>query len=613
MQFLKAGTAEVIMLGPAVDAGDGVTLESTLATAMDAASGIQISKNGGAFADRNGTPTTTVYDKGWYRVTLNATDTNTEGTLDVMYEDAATCLPMMARFQVVNANVYDSLMAAATTDYLQVDMLQIAGNATNATNVGTAGSNYSATRGLSGTALPAAAADAPGGLPISDAGGLDIDALNSNVSAILADTGTDGVAISASTINSIADQVWDEATADHVAAGSFGSRLSIIRSNTAQAGASTTITLDASASATNDFYNDTQISIVSGTGAGQTRFITDYDGSTKVATVSTWAVNPSSDSVFVIWGFGSLPGASAPTAAQVADAVWDEAYADHIASGSFGQALGGTILRTATAQAGGASSITLDASASATDDLYNYCIVRIIAGTGAGQSRQISDYNGTSKVATVGIAWAVQPSSDSVYQITSLGVDAATVASIADGVWDEARSGHVAAGSFGERVNANVTQISADTSAADNLEAALDGTGGVTISAAITGNITGNLSGSVGSVTGAVGSVTGAVGSVTGNVGGNVSGNVTGSVGSVLGGINTSAGVITTLDGLDTAQDTQHSTTQGLVTTVDTVVDAIKAKTDSLTFTISNVVDANIQRINDVAIVGDGSATPFNV
>ncbi len=34
---------------------------------------------------------------------------------------------------------------------------------------------WSATRGLAGTALPAAAADAAGGLPISDAGGLDLD------------------------------------------------------------------------------------------------------------------------------------------------------------------------------------------------------------------------------------------------------------------------------------------------------------------------------------------------------------------------------------------------------------------------------------------------------
>jgi hypothetical protein len=36
-------------------------------------------------------------------------------------------------------------------------------------------SAYSATRGLAGTALPNAAADAAGGLPISDAGGLDMD------------------------------------------------------------------------------------------------------------------------------------------------------------------------------------------------------------------------------------------------------------------------------------------------------------------------------------------------------------------------------------------------------------------------------------------------------
>src|SRR5574343_1244166 len=74
----------------------------------------------------------------------------------------------------------------------------------------------------------------------------------------------------------------------------------------------------------------------------------------------------------------------------------------------------------------------------------------------------------------------------------------------------------------GGRIDANMGAISTDATAADNLEAALDGTGGVTITAALTANITGNLSGSVGSVTGAVGSVTG-----------NVGGNVVGSVGSL--------------------------------------------------------------------------------
>lgn len=46
---------------------------------------------------------------------------------------------------------------------------------------------------------------------------------------------------------------------------------------------------------------------------------------------------------------------------------------------------------------------------------------------------------------------------------------------------------------------------------------------------------------------------------------------------------------------------------------IDTEVAAIKAKTDSLTFTVAGSVDANIQQINDVAITGDGSATPFGV
>lgn len=49
------------------------------------------------------------------------------------------------------------------------------------------------------------------------------------------------------------------------------------------------------------------------------------------------------------------------------------------------------------------------------------------------------------------------------------------------------------------------------------------------------------------------------------------------------------------------------------LSTIDTVVDAVKAKTDSLTFTVAGQVDANIQSINDVTIVGDGSAVPFNV
>lgn len=56
-------------------------------------------------------------------------------------------------------------------------------------------SAYSTTRGLAGTALPAAAADAAGGIPISDAGGLDMDSIKTDTAAILTDTGTSGVIV----------------------------------------------------------------------------------------------------------------------------------------------------------------------------------------------------------------------------------------------------------------------------------------------------------------------------------------------------------------------------------------------------------------------------------
>lgn len=73
------------------------------------------------------------------------------------------------------------------------------------------------------TALPNAAADAAGGLPISDAGGLDLDAqvgtkindiltdtgttLDGKIDSILADTGTDGVLLASAAVDAIHDDV----------------------------------------------------------------------------------------------------------------------------------------------------------------------------------------------------------------------------------------------------------------------------------------------------------------------------------------------------------------------------------------------------------------------
>ena len=77
---------------------------------------------------------------------------------------------------------------------------------------------------------------------------------------------------------------------------------------------------------------------MSGTGAGQPpRQITGYVGSTKVATVaSPWIVTPDNTSVFVINPFVEIGTGSAPTAAAIADAVWDEAASGHVSAGTFG-------------------------------------------------------------------------------------------------------------------------------------------------------------------------------------------------------------------------------------------------------------------------------------
>lgn len=76
------------------------------------------------------------------------------------------------------------------------------------------------------------------------------------------------------------------------------------------------------------------------------------------------------------------------------------------------------IVRAATAQAGASSTITLDGSASATDDIYNGYRIRITSGTGAGQgNRLITDYVGSTKVATVGPDWTTAPDNTSVFEI----------------------------------------------------------------------------------------------------------------------------------------------------------------------------------------------------
>ncbi len=161
-----------------------------------------------------------------------------------------------------------------------------------------------------------------------------------------------------------------------------------IRSSTTQAGSTAnTIKLDSGASSVDDIYNRNLVVITSGPAAGQTRRIVDYVGATKVATLDkTWVTIPGTNVGFDI--------IAAPVSI-----VSDEGVA----------------------QAGAAGTITLATTASTSDDIYNSALVTITAGTGAGQTRQITDYVGSTRVASVDQNWSVNPDVTSVYAVIPAG------------------------------------------------------------------------------------------------------------------------------------------------------------------------------------------------
>ena len=83
-----------------------------------------------------------------------------------------------------------------------------------------------------------------------------------------------------------------------------------------------------------------RVSITSGTGVGQTRAIKAYNGTTKVATtINDWVVIPDNTSGFEIVSDSITEIIAAPTAAAVADAVWNESTTGHTTAGTFGEQL----------------------------------------------------------------------------------------------------------------------------------------------------------------------------------------------------------------------------------------------------------------------------------
>ncbi len=303
MQILRQSTAFTFRIGPFVDSTDGVTAETGLTISQ---ADIQISKAGGAFAQTSdASPTTTHDTDGWYQCPLTATDTNTLGTLDVQVTESGA-LPVWRHFMVVPANVYDSLVAGS--DALQVHANEMTAGLITASVIAT--------------------------------GAIDADALAAD--AITA------AKVAADVSAEIADAVWDETQAGHVGAGTFGeiaTEIASILVDTAEIGAAgaglTAVPWNSAWDAeVQSEVNDGLVALgldhlVSAAVAGAD--VTDNSIVAYLASKSATAdwdsyVN-TTDALEAI----ADSGGGGPTAAQIADAVWDEAQADHVGAGTFGE------------------------------------------------------------------------------------------------------------------------------------------------------------------------------------------------------------------------------------------------------------------------------------
>lgn len=259
---LRQNTAVNVTIGPFVDNTDGFTAETGLTLSQ---ADIRLSKNDGAFAQKNDATAATHKENGYYSCPLNATDTNTLGILFLAVNEAGA-LPVWVEIEVMTQEAWDALYAG-TGNGIRAAVITYPGNTPQTGDAfarlgAPAGASVSAdiaaieaqtddigAAGAGLTAVPYNAAwDAQIESEVTDAlVALHLDHLLAvtydpaakpgAADALLNELiGNDGgvsqftanavelapTGGSAPTVAQIADGVWDELRAGHVAAGSFG-------------------------------------------------------------------------------------------------------------------------------------------------------------------------------------------------------------------------------------------------------------------------------------------------------------------------------------------------------------------------------------------------------
>lgn len=502
--WLRQSTAsQEILIGPFLDDTDGKTAESALTIAN---TDIKLWKEGATTEVSKNSGGATHIASGRYYAVLDATDTGTLGKLEINVA-VSGALPVRREFMVLPAVVFDALVLG--TDNLDVSAVQLAGQTV------TAGA---------GVTFPSSIAS-----PTNITAGTITTTTNlTNLPSIPSGWLT-ASGIAASALNGKGD--WNVGKTGYSLTQSFPSNFA---SMSITAGGLVDITQTAADKA----WGTTARTLTAGTnialakGTGITGF-NDLDAAGVAGGV--WNAAIASYGTANTYGalietnldaaVSSISAGSGPSAATIADAVWDEALSGHATAGSAGAGV------SAAGSAGDPWSTLLPGAYGAgtagkiIGDNIDAAISSISAGSGptAADIRTEMDSNST-KLAAI------------LTDTAEIGTAGAGLTALASASGLSTLTGYVD------------TEVAAIKTKTDFLPSATAGAaGGLFIAGSnaattvnFTGNITGNLSGSVGSVTGAVGSVTGAVGSVTGAVA-SVTGNVGGSVASVTAGVTLAA------------------------------------------------------------------------
>lgn len=440
------------------------------------------------------------------------------------------------------------------------------GNTLDVNATGEAGLDYDNTSGTIGAADLATdtitadkiAADAITSSEIADNA---ITAAKINAAAITSAKfgagAVDANALATDAAGEIADAVWDEAKAGHVGAGSFGEEVqahalsSEISALNDLSAADVNAEVDTALSDVNlDHLVGTAAPGIPPTGTYLDILADDGTATYDRTTDSLQALRDRGDAAWTTGGGGSISDilnvvpmvppeidladtATVRIGLMLTNAIDDLPSTAEIDPGTIDihrKAYGGT-------------SWTLVVNGAACSELAGQIFYDEVFDSGstyaAGDSLRIT-FKGQ-KITVAANDYEISDASGRMFYSTireeMRGTDSAALASVCT----EARLSELDAATAGKAAN-QIDEIRTDTAEIGTAGAGLTNINLPNQTMDITGDITGNVSGSVGSVTGAVGSVTGAVGSVTGNVGGNVVGSVASVSGNVDGNVAGSVG-----------------------------------------------------------------------